>query len=208
MPMYVSNRAVKGGETFLPDGEMFFHADLCYRETPTIGTTLFAIEVPSQGGDTLFADACRAFDALSGDRRARIESLSALHAFDSQAYDNAGGSGASLKELAKDGRRWVHPLVAEHPETGRPILFANRLMTMEIESFDPDEGKKLLEELFDELERPEFLYQHHWEPGDLVMWDNRCTLHARTAWDPADARVLRRISVMGWRPQRWSSSAA
>lgn len=194
--MYVANRSVDGMEGFLPDGEMQFHTDQCYYETPSRATILHAIEVPSQGGNTRFANAARAYDTLPQATRSRIEGLQALNAYD---YD----TDATHKpdKVRDDAPQAVHPVVIRHPDSGRPVLYVNRLMTFGIVGIDRAESDALLKELFAALEAEDNVYEHVWTPGDVVMWDNLATLHARTDFDPAEARVMRRTSVAGQRPE-------
>ena len=94
----------------------------------------------------------------------------------------------------------AHPAIRTHPETGVKALYVNRLMTEEIEGMAADESDALLGELFDLVERSDFVYRHVWQPGDLLMWDNRCTQHARTDFPTAETRLLRRVGIAGDRP--------
>lgn len=194
--MYVANRSVDGMQGVLPDGEMQFHVDQCYYENPSRATMLFAIELPSRGGKTLFSSCYKAYESLDDETKARITGLSALHVYD---YD--ANATVRAKESATDAPSHVHPLVVRHPETGRPVLFANRLMTVRIVGLEPADSDALLETLFQAGENPAFVYEHEWRPGDLTLWDNMCTMHARTDFDPAERRVLRRVTVAGSRPQ-------
>jgi taurine dioxygenase len=93
-----------------------------------------------------------------------------------------------------------HPVVRTHPATGRKALYVNRLMTGYIEGLERSESDALLERMFDHQERPEFVYAHHWTPGDVVIWDNRCCLHARTDFDSSERRLLRRVTILGEKP--------
>jgi taurine dioxygenase len=193
--MFVSNVTNEGFKTTLEDGEMWFHSDQCYYEEPVSATTLYAEEVPSSGGNTRFANCYAAYETLPDDIKARIEGRKALNAYD---YGD--------QMLMKDGPRpgdapqFVHPVVRTHPETGRKALYVNRLMTEHIVDMDQDESDELLDTIYRHIEQPRFIYEHVWRPGDLLMWDNRCTLHARTDFDPAERRKLRRMTLKGDRP--------
>jgi len=177
----------------LPDGEMQFHTDQCHQAVPAKATLLYAIEIPSLGGNTLFANAYAAYATLPADIKARIEGRRALNAYDKDStqrtarYDNAASS------------CW-HPVVRTHPATGRKALYVNRLMTREIEGLPHAESDALLEKLFDHQEQQQFVYEHVWRPGDLLMWDNRCTLHARTDFPAGERRLLRRVTILGEKP--------
>ena len=201
--MYVANRTFDGMKGVLPDGEMQFHTDQCYYENPSRATILLAIEVPGEGGNTRFANAYAAYESLPAATRDRLRGLRALNVYDYQA-----NATVKTNESAPDAPRWVHPVVIRHPETGREVLYVNRLMTDHVVGMDRGESDELLEELFEALENPDLCYEHVWTPGDLVMWDNLCTLHARTWFDPAEARVLRRTSVAGQPPDAAFAEAA
>jgi taurine dioxygenase len=177
----------------LPDGEMHFHTDQCHQEIPAKATLLYAIEVPSRGGDTLFSNCYSAYAALPEDLKQRIAGRRALNAYTSDttlrtaSYDDAKSS------------CW-HPVVRTHPATGRKVLYVNRLMTREIEGLPRDESDAILQRLFDHQEEPKFVYQHVWRAGDILMWDNRCTLHARTDFSSGERRLLRRVTILGEKP--------
>src|SRR5581483_4284180 len=179
----------------LPDGEMLFHSDQCYVERPCKATLLYAIEVPKAGGNTLFASATRAYETLPERLRRAIEGRRALN-----VYDYGGSATHRSARLPADAPRFLHPVVRTHPDTGKRALYVNRLMTYSIEGMPEDESAALLAELFDHQERAEFVYEHRWQPGDLVMWDNRSTLHARTDFDAGERRLLRRVILLGERP--------
>lgn len=201
--MYVANKPVDGMEGVLPDGEMQFHTDQCYYETPSRATILFALEIPAEGGNTKFANAYRAYDSLDNAVKARLRGLKALNVYD---YD--ANATVKTNESSADAPRFAHPVVIRHPETGREVLYVNRLMTDYIVGMDRRESDALLEDLFQVLEDPAHCYEHVWTPGDLVMWDNMCTLHARTWFDPSQSRVLRRTTVAGHAPEAAYDTAA
>ena len=177
----------------LPDGEMHFHTDQCHQEIPAKATVLYAIEIPRQGGNTLFSNAYTAYETLPEKIKQRIAGRRALNAYDKDStlrtanYDNAGSS------------CW-HPVARTHPATGRKALYVNRLMTREIEGLPREESDAILQELFDHQEQPKFVYEHVWRVGDILMWDNRCTLHARTDFSAGERRLLRRVTILGERP--------
>jgi taurine dioxygenase len=179
----------------LPDGEMHFHTDQCHQERPAMASMLYALEIPSQGGNTLFANAYLAYETLPAAMKHQIEGRNALNAYD---YDNA-----SMKRGTKPREgipSYWHPIVRTHPATGRKALYVNRLMTVAIEGLPDAEGNDLLNALFDHQEQPQFIYEHIWRPHDLLMWDNRCTLHARTDFSAAERRLMRRLTILGEKP--------
>jgi taurine dioxygenase len=179
----------------LPDGEMHFHTDQCHQERPAKASMLYAIEIPSHGGNTLFANAYLAYETLPAEVQRRIEGRKAINAYD---YDNA-----SMKRGTKLGDgvpHYSHPVVRTHPATGRRALYVNRLMTVAIEGMPEAESDELLNLLFDHQEQRQFVYEHVWRVGDILMWDNRCTLHARTDFSAAERRLLRRVTILGEKP--------
>jgi taurine dioxygenase len=195
--MYIGNRKRDGRIVgALPLGEMQFHSDQCYQERPAMATMLYAIEIPSAGGNTLFASGYRGYEALPPDIRDRVENRKAVNVYD------YGGGVLDRKGMVspKDGVSYAHPVVRTHPATRRKSLYVNRLMTHHVEGLSEEESERVLEVLFRTLEQPEFVYEHRWGVGDLLMWDNRCTLHARRDFDASESRWLRRVTIKGDRP--------
>jgi taurine dioxygenase len=179
----------------LPDGEMHFHSDQCHQERPAMASMLYSLEVPSKGGNTLFANAYLAYEILPDSTKKKIEGRKALNAYD---YDNASTRRGT--KLGEGVPSCWHPIVRTHPATGKKALYVNRLMTIEAEGMSRPESDELLSELFDHQEQPEFIYEHVWRPHDLLLWDNRCTLHARTDFSADERRLLRRLTILGERP--------
>jgi taurine dioxygenase len=194
--LYVSNVRVNGKVTgILPDGEMLFHSDTCYMERPAMASMLYAMEIPSHGGNTLYANGFRAYDALPHDIKLGLEGRLALNVYD---YD--GNPTRRAESLPPDVKQWAHPVIRTHPPTRRKALYVNRLMTWSIHGMSAEESRDTLEFLFAHQERPEFVYEHVWTPGDVMLWDNRSCLHARTGFDPHERRRLRRVTLLGDRP--------
>lgn len=196
--MYIGNLKEKGkSEGALPLGEMEFHIDQCYQPRPAKGTMLYAIEIPSKGGETVFANGYMAYERLPESVKSRIEGLRATHVYD------YGGKGTDRKNMVsiEDGISQAHPIARTHPATGRKSLFVNKLMTHSIEGLDSDESETLLNVMFETISQPDLSYVHEWQVGDLLLWDNRCTLHARRDFDPAERRWLRRVTILGGVPE-------
>lgn len=173
----------------LPDGEMMFHSDTPYFERPYKATLLYAIAVPSRGGNTLFGNSYRAAEALPDDVKKRLAGRRAM-----QVYE----AGTMMKTERYDREKFphfAHPVFRKHPATGRSALFVSELMTEEIIGLAEQESEELLKFLFAHQRKPEFIYEHVWQPGDLVMWDNRCTIHARTDFPADERRMLRRLTI-------------
>lgn len=191
--MIVSNVRIDGKPLGVAhEGEMWFHSDMCYVEIPHIGTMLYAVELPSTGGNTLFADMYAAYDNLSPETRARLDGMKALHVYDYRLTERPDADPG----LATAGSH-VHPIFVTHPETGKKAVYVNRLMTARIEGMFPGESEEFLEELFAVAENPSIVYEHVWRPGDLVIWDNRCTTHARTDFPGDERRLLQRTTLVG-----------
>ena len=193
--MFVSNIR-ENGELIgaHPDGEMHFHTDQCHQEKPCSATMLYAMEIPSEGGNTLFVNGYAAYEALPDDIKAKIEGRRAINGYD---YNHAETRGTVLRDGIPHAS---HPIVRTHPVTGRKTLYVNRLMTLFIEGVPADESEDLLLHLFAHQEQKQFVYEHVWTAGDIVVWDNRCTLHARSDFSAAERRLLRRVTMMGEKP--------
>jgi len=188
--LLITNVRNTGKVTALEDGEMMFHYDQCYYEHPCMGSTLYAMEVPKEGGNTIFANCALAYDRLPDAVKKRIAGLKARN-----YYDYKRDPTIRPKSLNPEAPQWVHPVVRTHPETGRKAIYVNRLMTIRIEGVDPDESDEILNLLFAHIEKPEFQYEHKWQVGDMLMWDNRCSVHARTFFSPDTRRMMRRVTV-------------
>jgi taurine dioxygenase len=181
----------------LPDGEVHFHTDMHFAPTPPVATMLYAIDVPSHGGNTRFANMYAAYDALPDAVKARLEGLQALNVYD--LYAAAGAPATRVSSVSSDAPSYVHPVVRTHPVTGRKVINVNRLMTARIKGLAAAESDDLLAYLFGHLEQDRFIHEHVWRVGDVVLWDNRCTQHARTDFDPGERRLLRRMTVQSER---------
>ena len=179
----------------LPDGEMMFHTDGAYDENPYNYTMLYALELPSNGGNTLFANMYKAYQELDNELKQKLANCTANHGYYSATVQRGEHQGAFSGEFA-------HPVFIEHNETGRTVLYISRLLTLRIPELSKKESDLVLDKLFDHSERREFIYEHVWKVGDLVMWDNRCINHARTDFSRTERRLLRRNVIQGVRPKR------
>ncbi|MDA0661699.1 MAG: TauD/TfdA family dioxygenase [Proteobacteria bacterium] len=193
--MLISNIRENGEPIgLLPDGELMFHSDSVFLEKPLMGAMLYAEEIPSTGGNTMFANMYDAYDALPDALKDRLNGLRAVNVFDYETQVRTGRFDRSKAPHA------THPAVRTHPETGRKALYVNRLMTEEFVGIAPDDSDALLSEALSHAENPDHIYEHVWQVGDLVMWDNRCTQHARRDFPGAERRLLRRVGLEGDRP--------
>jgi alpha-ketoglutarate-dependent taurine dioxygenase len=178
----------------LGDGEAIWHADMTYVERPPMATILYAIEIPPSGGDTYWANMVLAYEALPATLKRRIDSLEAVH---DATYNSAGAMRKGYKEVTDPrtapGAR--HPLVRTHPETGRRSLFLGRRRNSYVLGLELDESERLLDELWRHATQRQFTFRQQWRVGDVMVWDNRCTLHRRDAFDPTARRLLHRTQI-------------
>ena len=190
---YVTNLRDEAGTPvgIIPDGEMWFHHDTCYTEAPDLYTMLYAIDVPSAGGHTMWANMRLAWETLPDNLKAALDGRKALN-----VYDYAVDAPPDLSHLANIEHAW-NPAVAVHPVTGKKAIFVNRLMSCRLEGLDEGESTRILNAVFAHFEQPEFVYEHAWRPGDFIIWDNLSSTHARTHFERSDARRLRRSKVNG-----------
>jgi alpha-ketoglutarate-dependent taurine dioxygenase len=174
-------------------GNQGWHTDSSYMPVSAKASMLSAKVVPSSGGDTEWADMRAAYDALDDATRARIDDLCAYHSI---AYSQARAGFDSVLGYGMDQPEQLRPLVKVHPVTGRPSLFIGR-HAHDVPGLAPEASESLLDELLDHACRPPRVYRHSWQPGDLVVWDNRCVLHRAGEWDLGEPRVMRHTRVAG-----------
>jgi len=172
----------------LPDGEMMFHSDTPYFENPRKATLLYGIEIPSWGGETLFSNSYRVAETLPEEIKHKLAGKKAMQIYDYGAQHKTENSyDFDLHP------HYAHPIFRKHPETGRTSLYVSELMTVEIQGLAKQESDELLSFLFQHQAMEEFVYAHKWRPGDLVIWDNRCSVHARNDFPGDERRLLRRL---------------
>lgn len=180
----------------------YWHSDVSFRERPAMASLLYAIEIPGVGGDTQFASQTAAYNALSPAMQKMLAPLNTVHDFRVAAKTSGSYSAADINTSDFDGTNsCLHPLVITHPETGQPALFINPGFTSHIDGFEAAESAALLNFLYAHTQQPEFIYRHVWRPGDLVIWDNRSTMHLAIQ-DYNEDRYLHRSTVIADRPSR------
>ncbi len=184
-------------------GEASWHSDSSFIATPPAGSFLYAIELPAAGGNTHFCNLYRAYETLPAHLKRAIEGKRAIHSI---AYTSAGqirkGFGDVVDVTRSPGAS--HPLVRTHPETGRRALFPGRRLGSYIVGMPVDESEKLLDALWAHATQEAFVWGHRWRVGDLIIWDNRCTLHRRDAFDPNSRRLLHRTQTKGGVPYEYA----
>jgi taurine dioxygenase len=184
-----------------------WHADNTFFEKPSMASILYGATIPPHGGDTLYASAERAYDALSPTMKELLEGLTAVHSA-TRAYDPAVTGEAKYRGDAAISYRYSdaireehsHPVIRTHPETGRKCIFVNPMFTLRIEGLAEAESEPLLDFLYSHTTRPEFTCRVQWEPRTLLLWDNRCTMHYALDDYPDYDRLMFRVSVSGDRP--------
>jgi taurine dioxygenase len=185
----------------LGDGEVVWHADFSFKERPTAARMLLAIDVPPSelGGHTYFVNCYAAYDALSDDMKQRLSGMTIKQA---NIVDTAMKlrPGASLDADIREIPGPSHPVISTHPETGRNMLFLGRRHSAYVNGCSLEESEALLNTLWEHCTEPRFRYAHHWAAGDVVVWDNRATLHKRDAFESSSRRVLYAAQVEGHKP--------
>jgi taurine dioxygenase len=196
--IYIISNVMENGVPIgsLGAGEAVWHTDMSYLELPPKASVLFAVEVPSSGGNTSFCGMYSIYEALPRPLKSRVEGLRIKH----DGTYNSGGylrQGVSPTDDPRNSPGAVHPLVCTHPETGRRMLYLGRRRNAYLVGLDLAESEALLDELWAVVTRPEFAWEHAWRAGDLVLWDNRCTMHRRDSFDPDARRVMHRTQIKG-----------
>lgn len=179
-----------------PDrGTLVWHSDLSFQCRPALATILYGIDVPRRGGETLFADMVAAYDSLPEDLKQQVAGRRAVHDLD-YSRRRAGEPPMTARQRA-EAPPVDHPLVRTHPDTGRKVLYISHHVSR-IDGLPDDEGRALLEALMTHATAERFVYRNTWKSGDVVMWDNRCTMHRATEYDAAaERRVIHRTVVKG-----------
>jgi taurine dioxygenase len=179
--------------------EAEWHTDMSYNEQCPIGSLLYSLEVPPEGGNTGFSNMYEAFETLPSELRREILGRYCRH---DSSRNSAGELRKGFKEVTdpRDAPGAIHPLVRTHPRTHRNCLFLGRRRNAYIIGLPLDESEDLLDRVWAHATQPRFEWYQVWQVGDLVMWDNRCTMHRRDAFDPNSRRLMHRTQVRGDKP--------
>jgi taurine dioxygenase len=196
--IYIVSNVTVNGEPIgsLGAGEAVWHTDMSYLDVPPMASMLYALEVPPAGGNTSFCSMYAVYEALPEALKRRIANLKIKH----DGTYNSGGylrQGVTATDDPRTSPGAVHPLVCTHPDTGRCMLYLGRRRNAYLVGLELAESEALLDELWDFVARPEFAWEHAWRVGDLVLWDNRCTMHRRDPFDASARRIMHRTQIKG-----------
>jgi len=196
--IYIVSNVKVNGEPIgsLGDGEAVWHTDMSYLDVPPKASMLYALEVPPSGGNTSFCSMYDVYEALPPRLKERVAGLKIKHdgTYNSGGYVRQGVTPTD-DPLTSPGA--IHPLVCRHPDTGRRMLYFGRRRNAYLVGLGLAESEALLNELWAFVDRSEFAWEHAWRVDDLVLWDNRCTMHRRDAFDPNSRRIMHRTQVKG-----------
>jgi taurine dioxygenase len=196
--IYVVSNVMENGAPIgsLGAGEATWHTDMSYLEDPPKASILYALEVPPSGGNTYFNSMYRAYESLPAAVKKRIEGKTLKH---DGTYNSGGyvrqGIAAIDDPVTSPGT--YHPLVCTHPETKRRVLYLGRRRNAYVEGLSLAESESLLDELWSHANGEELEWHNEWRVGDLVLWDNRCTMHRRDPFDASSRRVMHRTQIKG-----------
>jgi len=201
--LIVSNIVENGQPVGLGDAGKYWHSDLSYKELPSLGSMLHAQELPSEGGDTLFADMHRAWDTLPSALREAVEGRQAVHSYTARYSEGKNAANWRPTLTAEQLAQVVtvtHPVVRTHPENGRKALFVSEGFTTHIVGLPEDESRDLLQQLYAHSVREDNVYRHQWKAHDMVFWDNRSLIHLAAGCPDHLRRKLYRTTIQGDAP--------
>jgi taurine dioxygenase len=187
-------------------GEAAWHSDSAFVEVPPAASILYAIEIPPEGGNTSFLNMYSAWETLPDDLKQAVRGRSAKHDF---TYTSAGERRKDYDEVTDPSKAPgpTHPIVRTHPESGRECLYLGRRLNCYIVGLPVPESEALLDRIWRHVTNPAFTYEHVWRKGDVLMWDNRCTMHKREAFDDNQRRIMHRAQLKGDKPYYQASAA-
>jgi taurine dioxygenase len=196
----LSNRIENGRAVGAHNDGIGWHTDYGYKAEPVMCTMLYAIQVPPEGSDTLLADQCAAYAALPDDMRVRIDDLKMIHSYEYLMTSREHNRQELPPEIKAANPDVIHPLIRTHPADGRKALWISG-GTRGFVGMDQQESFRLIDELTEFVTQEKFVYRHKWRVGDVLVWDNRCTLHTGTLFDDTKyIREMHRMWVKGDRP--------
>jgi taurine dioxygenase len=179
----------------LGDGELQWHSDQSYMMDPATGAMLYALELPPEGGTTSWVNLSAAYAGLPDGLKRSLEGKRGVFSYVKRLAGYQGVDRVISEEAKRKTPPVLHPLVHTHPVTGKKALYLDSTTTVGIEGVDEASGSALLDEIYELATRPEFVYRHRWQVGDVVMWDNGFTMHRREPFDPAARRLMKRTTI-------------
>lgn len=197
----LSNKVEDGQPIGAHNDGVGWHTDYSYKAEPVMCTMLYAVEVPPEGSDTLLADLCAAYDTLTDERKAELDPLVLHHSYQHLMSSRQFGRMEISDELKAANPDVLHPLIRTHPADGRKALWVSTGTVKGIVGMEDKAAEDLIEELVDFVTDECFVYRHKWQVGDILVWDNRCTLHTGTLFDDTKyVRLMHRLWVRGDKP--------
>ena len=194
-PFMLVTNIVEGGKPIgvFGDGEMWFHHDTSYYPEPHRATLLYSMKLPTWGGNTCFSNMYKAYENIPRALRDRLEGRKVLQVHDYKRRERLDLDKIDLNSV----RHYEQPIFITHPATGRKALYVSRLMSARIDGLSRAESEDALAQLFEISEDPAIIYEHQWRLGDLVIWDNWCSIHARKDFPREEPRLMRRLTIQG-----------
>lgn len=194
-PFMLVTNIVENGKSIgaFGDGEMWFHHDTSYYPEPNRATLLYSMKITSRGGQTCFSNMYKAYDNIPRALRDRLEGRKVLQVHDYKRRERIDLGKVDVATILHHEQ----PIFITHPATGRKALYVSRLMSARIEGLSNEESEAALAQLFDVSEDPAIIYEHDWRLGDLVIWDNWCSIHMRKDFPREEPRLMRRLTIEG-----------
>jgi len=197
----LSNKQVDGKPIGAHNDGVGWHTDYSYKAKPVMCTMLYAVEVPAEGSDTLLADLVAAYDALPPERQRQLDPLVLHHSYQYFMETREYGRMTLSDKLKAENPDVFHPLIRVHPANGRRALWPSTGTVKEVVGMPNPEGIQLIDELVEFATQERFIYRHKWQAGDVLVWDNRCTLHTGTLYDDTKYdRLMHRLWAKGDKP--------
>ena len=197
----LSNKTENGKPIGAHNDGVGWHTDYSYKEEPVMCTMLYAVEVPPEGSDTLLSDLCEAYNVLSDEQKKKLDGLVLHHSYEHLMSSREFGRMKISDELKAANPDVLHPLIRTHPANGRKALWVSTGTVKGIVGMEDDEAQKLIDELIEFVTEDRFVYRHKWQVGDILVWDNRCTLHTGTLFDDTKyERLMHRLWAKGDKP--------
>jgi taurine dioxygenase len=179
----------------LGDGEIQWHSDQSYMLKPATGAMLYALELPPAGGTTLWVDLCAAYAGLPDRLKRAVEAGRGIFSYAKRLSGYQGVDRVISEEAKRKTPPILHPLMHTHPVTGKRALYLDSTTTIGVEGMDEGSGAALLEEIYEWVTQPEYVYRHDWQVGDALLWDNGFTMHRREPFDPSARRLMKRTTI-------------